>query len=38
MALKPGEVVLADISGRRPHSTEPIGWNSGSASAAETAA
>jgi Family of unknown function (DUF5990) len=26
MALKPGEAVLADISGRRPHSTEPISW------------
>jgi hypothetical protein len=36
-ALKPGEVVLADISGRRPHSTEPIMWNSGLASAAEDA-
>jgi hypothetical protein len=33
-SLKPSEVMVADITGRRPHATDPILWNSCESSAA----
>jgi hypothetical protein len=32
--LKPGEALVADVTGRRPHATDPIVWSRGVASEA----